>query len=209
MQWRGQTLIRVPPEAADATFNLIFEDAAPLFSHNVDSAASQQNCQRQDAQVAMLPEPTLSFTLPSLEGGTLLDCRIYHPRSLTPASNHEPWERHSAIVAHPYGPMGGCYDDGIVDLLASTLLRTGYLVATFNFRYASQPDIKRCDSLANADMIPLEGRASRLVAPPGPLSQSDVTTCRSLASSSSTLTFLILSGATGTRRTRHPKRHLP
>lgn len=83
----------------------------------------------------MLPKPTLRFTLPSLHDGLPLDCRVYHPSSLS-ASLHAPcWQRHAAIVAHPYAPLGGCYDDPIVDIVAGTLLRLGFLVATFNFRF--------------------------------------------------------------------------
>ncbi|KAF4479172.1 hypothetical protein CGGC5_v011766 [Colletotrichum fructicola Nara gc5] len=40
-------------------------------------------------------------------------------------------------MAHPYAPLGGCYDDPIVDIVAGTLLRHGFLVGTFNFRGAS------------------------------------------------------------------------
>ncbi|KAL0929650.1 putative acid phosphatase [Colletotrichum truncatum] len=86
----------------------------------------------------MLPEPTLSFTLPSLHDDTVLDCRVYHCQALNPAaSNPPPWKRHAAIVAHPYAPLGGCYDDPIVDIIAGSLLRLGFLVGTFNFRGAS------------------------------------------------------------------------
>jgi hypothetical protein len=40
-----------------------------------------------------------------------------------------------AIVAHPYAPMGGCYDDPVVGRIASTMLDDGFIVGTFNFRY--------------------------------------------------------------------------
>lgn len=87
----------------------------------------------------MLPEPALSFTIPSLHDGTVLDCRVYHPASLAAANPRAPpWERHAAVVAHPYAPMGGCYDDPTLDSVAAALLRTGYLVATFNFRYGQR-----------------------------------------------------------------------
>ncbi|KAJ0166839.1 hypothetical protein CTA2_5628 [Colletotrichum tanaceti] len=86
----------------------------------------------------MLPEPTLSFTLPSLHDDTVLDCRVYHCRALNPAaSNPSPWKRHAAVIAHPYAPLGGSYDDPIVDIIAATLLRQGFLVGTFNFRGAA------------------------------------------------------------------------
>ncbi|GAO17902.1 hypothetical protein UVI_02030010 [Ustilaginoidea virens] len=85
----------------------------------------------------MLPEPTLSFTIPSLHDGLPLDCRVYHPPSLA-ATNLKapPWKRHGAIVAHPYAPMGGSYDDSVVESVAKRLLAEGYLVGTFNFRGA-------------------------------------------------------------------------
>ncbi|KAF3355917.1 hypothetical protein VdG1_06655 [Verticillium dahliae VDG1] len=82
----------------------------------------------------MLPEPTLNFTLPSIHDDTVLDCRVYHSHALSPVPNAPPWRRHAAIVAHPYAPMGGSYDDPIVDSVAEALLRAGYLVGTFNFR---------------------------------------------------------------------------
>ncbi|KAK3361978.1 Alpha/Beta hydrolase protein [Lasiosphaeria ovina] len=84
----------------------------------------------------MLPEPTLTFTLPSLHDGLALNCRVYHPHSLSPSPHAPPWQKHVAIVAHPYAPLGGCYDDPVVDMVAATLLRLGFLVGTFNFRGA-------------------------------------------------------------------------
>jgi hypothetical protein len=83
----------------------------------------------------MLPEPALTLTLPSLHDDTPLDCRVYHPLSLNPSPTSPPWRKHVAVVAHPYAPLGGCYDDPIVDVIATTLLRLGYLVGTFNFRF--------------------------------------------------------------------------
>lgn len=83
----------------------------------------------------MLPEPALTFTIPSLHDNTVLDCRVYHPLSLSPSTKAPPWRKHAAIIAHPYGPLGGSYDDPIVDAIASTLLRLGFLIGTFNFRY--------------------------------------------------------------------------
>lgn len=82
----------------------------------------------------MLPEPTLSLTLPSIHDSTTLDCRVFHPYSLSPSGKAPPWRKNAAVVAHPYAPLGGCYDDPIVDVVAATLLRLGFLVGTFNFR---------------------------------------------------------------------------
>lgn len=82
----------------------------------------------------MLPEPTLTLTLPSIHDGTVLDCRVFHPHSLSPSPRAPAWQKHVAVVAHPYALLGGCYDDPVVDAVAATLLRLGFLVATFNFR---------------------------------------------------------------------------
>ncbi|KAK3305402.1 uncharacterized protein B0T15DRAFT_485024 [Chaetomium strumarium] len=84
----------------------------------------------------MLPKPSLTFTVPSLHDGLPIDCRVYHPHSLAPSPSAPPWQKHAAVVAHPYAPLGGCYDDPIVDIVAGTLLRLGFLVGTFNFRGA-------------------------------------------------------------------------
>lgn len=85
-----------------------------------------------------LPDPALTLTIPSLHDGTTLDCRIYHPASLAAANPRAPpWRRHAAVVAHPYAPMGGCYDDAVVEAVAAQLLREGFLVGTFNFRCVS------------------------------------------------------------------------
>ncbi|KAL2755657.1 hypothetical protein ACRALDRAFT_1076818 [Sodiomyces alcalophilus JCM 7366] len=85
----------------------------------------------------MLPEPTLRFTLPSVHDDTIIDCRVYHPHALTAFYHGPPWKRHAAIVAHPYAPLGGSYDDPIVDVVGETLLRAGFVVGTFNFRGAA------------------------------------------------------------------------
>ncbi|KAI1798837.1 Alpha/Beta hydrolase protein [Daldinia bambusicola] len=86
--------------------------------------------------------PSLSFTLPSIHDNTKLDCRIYQPHhsnhSNPPHSpSYSSWPRHAAVVAHPYAPLGGSYDDPIVHLVTSILLHLGFVVATFNFRGAS------------------------------------------------------------------------
>ncbi|KAG6059323.1 hypothetical protein E4U17_006510 [Claviceps sp. LM77 group G4] len=85
----------------------------------------------------MLPEPALTFTIPSLHDGTRLDCRVYHPASLAAKNpSASPWKKHAAVLAHPYAPMGGSYDDPVLGSVAATLLGAGYLVGTFNFRGA-------------------------------------------------------------------------
>ncbi|KAH6664713.1 hypothetical protein B0J14DRAFT_244545 [Halenospora varia] len=86
----------------------------------------------------MLPSPVLSFTIPSIHDNTPLECRIYHPTCLTPTavSQLADWHKKAAIVAHPYAPLGGSYDDPVVDLVAGTILKQGFIVGTFNFRGA-------------------------------------------------------------------------
>src|SRR3954462_1361127 len=85
----------------------------------------------------MLPPPTLRFPIPSIHDGTVLECRIYHPACLTPASllQATSWRKRAAIVAHPYAPLGGSYDDAVVDMAASMILKQHFVVGTFNFRY--------------------------------------------------------------------------
>ncbi|KAH8176759.1 prolyl oligopeptidase [Sarocladium implicatum] len=84
----------------------------------------------------MLPDPSLSLTIPSLHDSTALDCRVYHPQSLSANPRAPSWQRHAAILAHPYAPLGGCYDDPVLAEATEQLLRSGILVATFNFRGA-------------------------------------------------------------------------
>jgi hypothetical protein len=97
--------------------------------------------------LAMLPRPSLTLTVPSLHDGLPIDCRVYHPPALAASPDAPPnappnapsWQKHAAIIAHPYAPLGGCYDDPIVDIVAGTLLRLGFLVGTFNFRFEPSP----------------------------------------------------------------------
>lgn len=88
-----------------------------------------------------LPAPTLSFTIPSIHDDTVLQCRVYHPTCLAPASISQitRWNKKAAIVAHPYAMLGGCYDDPIVDIVSSTILQQGFVVGTFNFRCVLDP----------------------------------------------------------------------
>lgn len=39
-------------------------------------------------------------------------------------------------MAHPYAPMGGSYDDRVVGMVVEEFLNQGWVVGTFNFRYA-------------------------------------------------------------------------
>ncbi|CAK4033462.1 Hypothetical predicted protein [Lecanosticta acicola] len=91
-------------------------------------------------------EPAYSFTIPSLHDDLALDCRIYHPEEELEsgaARNADEDERprsssmkKGAVLAHPYPPLGGSYDDPVILSCAKTLVGEGYVVATFNFRGA-------------------------------------------------------------------------
>ncbi|TKA71933.1 hypothetical protein B0A49_05012, partial [Cryomyces minteri] len=85
-----------------------------------------------------LPEPTFSFTIPSIYDDVPLDCRLYHPKPVSGdgAPSAGSGEKRGAIMAHPYAPMGGSYDDPVVGAVASQLLKEGFVVGTFNFRGA-------------------------------------------------------------------------
>jgi len=87
---------------------------------------------------AML-EPRFSCTIPSIHDDTPLSVRIYHPDVLsTPLSsdsvNGTRWRKKGIVMAHPYAPMGGSYDDRIVSIVVDEFLKAGWVVGTFNFR---------------------------------------------------------------------------
>ena len=82
-------------------------------------------------------EPQYAFSIPSIEDDIQLDCRIYHPNDLATRiirAEGAVTGSKGAIIAHPYAPLGGCYDDHVVLALAETLIAQGYVVGTFNFR---------------------------------------------------------------------------
>ncbi|KAL9102813.1 MAG: hypothetical protein Q9163_002091 [Psora crenata] len=86
-----------------------------------------------------LPQPSFTFTIPSIHGGAELDCRIYNPPNPAFSLDNSPAIRGGlggAIVAHPYAPLGGCYDDSVVLSLVEKLLKQKLVVGTFNFRGA-------------------------------------------------------------------------
>src|SRR5690348_283702 len=82
----------------------------------------------------MLPKPSATFTLPSLYDDLELDCRLYFPKVRTGVE--EPQFAGFAVFAHPYAPLGGCYDDPVVHSVGAILVRRGFVVGTFNFRGA-------------------------------------------------------------------------
>ncbi|KAF2625848.1 hypothetical protein BU25DRAFT_370908 [Macroventuria anomochaeta] len=85
-------------------------------------------------------EPHYSFTIPSIHDDTTLDCRIYHPdvfdEPLKDPLGRPQWRVRGIVMAHPYAPMGGSYDDRVVGIVVDELLKAGYIVGTFNFRGA-------------------------------------------------------------------------
>ena len=79
-----------------------------------------------------------TFTIPSLQDDLDLECRIYNPpySILAHTGKNPTWQPRGAIIAHPYAPLGGCYDDPIVLSLVQEILKQNYVVGTFNLRYA-------------------------------------------------------------------------
>ncbi|KAI4929500.1 uncharacterized protein J4E92_005165 [Alternaria infectoria] len=85
------------------------------------------------------PEAHYSFTIPSIHDDTTLDCRIYHPDTLTKpkdSAHIAQWRKRGIVMAHPYAPMGGSYDDRVVGIVVEEFLHAGWMVGTFNFRGA-------------------------------------------------------------------------
>ncbi|KAF1841738.1 uncharacterized protein K460DRAFT_379753 [Cucurbitaria berberidis CBS 394.84] len=84
------------------------------------------------------PEPHYSFTIPSIHDDMTLDCRIYHPAALntSDAASKTRWRKRGIIMAHPYAPMGGSYDDRVVGIVVDESLKAGWIVGSFNFRGA-------------------------------------------------------------------------
>jgi alpha/beta superfamily hydrolase len=85
------------------------------------------------------PDAHYSFTIPSIHDDTPLDCRIYRPDALSTSSTSDDksqWRNRGIVIAHPYAPMGGSYDDRIVGIVVDEFVRAGWIVGTFNFRYA-------------------------------------------------------------------------
>ena len=80
----------------------------------------------------MLPPPSSTFTVPSLHDDLELDCRIYYPRSSEKTSAR--LGRTFAVIAHPYAPLGGTFDDPVLGLAGAVLVKQGTALVTFNFR---------------------------------------------------------------------------
>ncbi|KAI9726878.1 MAG: hypothetical protein M1828_000226, partial [Chrysothrix sp. TS-e1954] len=72
----------------------------------------------------------IEFTIESIYQATPLSSRIFHP----PQDRiRDPHSIKGAVIAHPYAPLGGSYDDPIVNALTDVMLDAGYVVGTFNF----------------------------------------------------------------------------
>ncbi|KAI7376671.1 hypothetical protein KC336_g19721, partial [Hortaea werneckii] len=84
-----------------------------------------------------MPNPLYAFTLPSLNDDTPLACRIYHPKNIQLETPDGQADLGGAVIAHPYAPLGGSYDDAVVLSVTETLVNEGYIVMTFNFRGAT------------------------------------------------------------------------
>ena len=83
----------------------------------------------------MLANPTFTFTIPSIHDDITLECRIYSPPHSVLNSHEAEWNPRGAILAHPYTPMGGSFDDNVVLSIATEVFKEGFVVGTFNFRY--------------------------------------------------------------------------
>lgn len=86
-----------------------------------------------------MAEPAYAFSIPSIADDLPLACRIYHPQDLQNALSADKNGQRSvrgAILAHPYAPLGGSFDDTTVLSITETLLDQGFVVGTFNFRGA-------------------------------------------------------------------------
>ncbi|KAI6246698.1 hypothetical protein HI914_04675 [Erysiphe necator] len=92
--------------------------------------------------LSALPEPALSFLIPSQHDALNIQCRVYHPDLFLSESLTQPsyLNQRAVIIAHPYAVLGGSMDDRIVSQIALICLREGYIVGTFNFRGAGESE---------------------------------------------------------------------
>lgn len=68
--------------------------------------------------------------VPSLHDSHNISCKLYINLDRKPSGSSN-----LAVVAHPYGPLGGSKDDPVVLLTVQSLMESGYdVVATFDFR---------------------------------------------------------------------------
>ncbi|KAI5818094.1 Alpha/Beta hydrolase protein [Pyronema omphalodes] len=78
---------------------------------------------------------TLHLFIPSLHDNSPLEASITVPLQFSHREESPtPRRRKAAVFAHPYGPLGGNFNDGCVVFLRELLVSLGFVVATFNFR---------------------------------------------------------------------------
>lgn len=124
-----------------------------------------------------MAEPAYSFTIPSVHDDLPLDCRVYHPKHFDKVLLRASEDGHAvpgAVIAHPYAPMGGCYDDPVVLSVTKCLLKEGYMVGTFNFRYAS--GYMTCRNEVLCVDVGIVAHRTRKAARAGPAARSEKTT---------------------------------
>ncbi|KAJ5142825.1 uncharacterized protein N7515_001612 [Penicillium bovifimosum] len=86
------------------------------------------------------PSAGFSFSLSSIYDGSKLECRIHLPREFKNIELAASWPNRGAIIAHPYAPLGGNFDDPVVGFVSDELLDAGCIVGTFNFRGAGDSE---------------------------------------------------------------------
>lgn len=69
--------------------------------------------------------------VPTSTDGKVISARAYSAESSSSASG---WSGALAVVAHPYGPLGGSQDDHVVTATATTMQRENIPAYTFDFR---------------------------------------------------------------------------
>ena len=103
-------------------------------SHRTKSSLQHHPAQSQSSKKPPHHTPVLTLCLPSSYDETSLECRIYHPFEFFRDDEGNDIKK-AAIVAHPYGPLSTGFDDMVVMSMVEVLVETGWIVATFNFRF--------------------------------------------------------------------------
>jgi len=84
-----------------------------------------------------------------------------------------------AIIAHPYAPLGGCFDEPVVMAVVEQLLDMGLIVGTFNFRFVTSntPIFRPINPRLTTNFkTQKEVQPGPKAAPPGPAKQRSRTT---------------------------------
>ena len=114
----------------------------------------------------MLPHPDFIFTIPSIHDDANLECHIYHPRANC-SRPQESIQKRGAVFAHPYAPLGGCFDDPVVASVGSELLKAGFVLGTFNFRFVCRHSGAALLLSNESNLAELELLKARQAGPPG------------------------------------------